>query len=180
MSHRQCREAGRHICHQASGRRCIEDGCENAAGTLWGPLWCPEHDVERLDRITASLEDIRTSLRGDRMTTDPRVEAVMRWLWAVRQNPDGMTDDELAAEGIAIADEGDPLRIALREPSDELVERLVYPLFVHDDWSHAYDGNEIVGAKCGCGHLEPNGEAWVGHRVRAVLAVLDDEFGVTR
>ena len=30
------------------------------AGTPWGPYWCPACDVERLDRITAQLEDLAT------------------------------------------------------------------------------------------------------------------------
>ena len=53
-AHPQCREAGGHVCHQPSGRTCIED-CDQPAGTWWGPHWCPDHDVERIDRISASL-----------------------------------------------------------------------------------------------------------------------------
>ena len=59
MSHPNC-TAG-HVCQRPSGRECIERGCQEAAGTIWGPYWCPEHDRERLDRITASLE----ALLGD-------------------------------------------------------------------------------------------------------------------
>lgn len=40
-----------HDCRRPNGHHCIEDGCEEPAGTLWGPYWCPEHDVERLDRV---------------------------------------------------------------------------------------------------------------------------------
>lgn len=62
MSHLQghppCVAAGRHMCHKQSHRRCIEDGCTNGAGTIWGPLWCPDHDSERLARISSSLESI--------------------------------------------------------------------------------------------------------------------------
>jgi hypothetical protein len=47
-----------------SGRECIESGCVEPAGTAWGPYFCPEHDVERLDRISASLESIASSLRS--------------------------------------------------------------------------------------------------------------------
>lgn len=39
-----------------NGHRCIEKGCDNPAGTRWSPLWCFEHNVERIDRIGASLE----------------------------------------------------------------------------------------------------------------------------
>ena len=45
-----------HICQQPSGRTCIERGCAKPAGTRWGPLWCPDHDRERLDRIRSQLE----------------------------------------------------------------------------------------------------------------------------
>lgn len=55
-SHPNC-VAG-HVCQRLSGRLCIEPGCNLHAGTLWGPYWCPQHDQERLDRITASLESI--------------------------------------------------------------------------------------------------------------------------
>lgn len=44
-----------HVCQQPSGRVCIEDGCDAAAGTLWGPFWCPDHDRDRLDGIGASM-----------------------------------------------------------------------------------------------------------------------------
>lgn len=45
-----------HVCHRPSGRTCHTEGCNQPAGTTWGPYWCPQHDKERLDRITASLE----------------------------------------------------------------------------------------------------------------------------
>ena len=32
--------------------------CNEPAGTLWGPYWCPEHDKERLDRISRNLVEI--------------------------------------------------------------------------------------------------------------------------
>ena len=41
-----------------TGKQCIEKGCEAPAGTKWSPLWCFEHNVQRIDRISASLEDI--------------------------------------------------------------------------------------------------------------------------
>ena len=44
-----------HVCQQPSGRVCIEQGCRQPAGTLWGPLWCPDHDRERINRISDNL-----------------------------------------------------------------------------------------------------------------------------
>ena len=39
-------------------RHCYE-GCPEPAGTLWGPYWCPEHDRERIDRISQQLDELR-------------------------------------------------------------------------------------------------------------------------
>jgi hypothetical protein len=61
-SHASCTNG--HTCQVPSGRTCIEDGCNEPAGTKWGPLWCPDHDKERLDRITASLESILADMGG--------------------------------------------------------------------------------------------------------------------
>jgi hypothetical protein len=63
-SHRLCwtGERYKHICREPSGRVCIEKGCEEPAGTGWGPYWCPDHDVERLDNISAGLRDIASAL----------------------------------------------------------------------------------------------------------------------
>lgn len=59
-SHPQCWTGSeyQHVCQTKSWRTCIEDGCTAAAGTAWTPYWCPEHDVERQDRITAQLESL--------------------------------------------------------------------------------------------------------------------------
>jgi|GEM_PF-6021104 len=46
-----------HACHTPSGRKCVE-GCGRDAGTPWGPYWCPECDVERLERIARQLEGL--------------------------------------------------------------------------------------------------------------------------
>jgi hypothetical protein len=62
MSHPICSDG--HVCQQPSGRTCVEKGCLEPAGTFWGPMWCPEHDAQRLDRITASLSQISASLKG--------------------------------------------------------------------------------------------------------------------
>lgn len=41
-AHPNCTEG--HTCQVPSGRPCVERGCTEPAGTLWGPLWCPDHD----------------------------------------------------------------------------------------------------------------------------------------
>jgi len=55
-AHPNCTDG--HVCQDYSGHPCIEPGCPEDAGTLWGPLWCPDHDRERLDRIGAQFEAI--------------------------------------------------------------------------------------------------------------------------
>lgn len=66
-AHQLCVQAREHVCHEPSGRTCIEVGCKEPAGTWWGPLWCPVHDKQRLDGISASLAAIAAALaeRGD-------------------------------------------------------------------------------------------------------------------
>jgi hypothetical protein len=39
-----------------TGKLCIEPGCDDPAGTAWGPYWCQRHNAERLDRISANLD----------------------------------------------------------------------------------------------------------------------------
>jgi len=56
MAHPNCTNG--HVCQVPSGRQCIEVGCDNDAGTHWGPYWCPEHDQERLERIDRQMEDL--------------------------------------------------------------------------------------------------------------------------
>lgn len=65
-SHGLCAREGRHVCQQPSGRTCIEAGCMSAAGTLWGPYWCPEHDKQRLDRVSDQLHALapKDEIRG--------------------------------------------------------------------------------------------------------------------
>ena len=58
MSHPRCHGPEGHVCQKPSGRQCYEKGCPEAAGTSWGPYWCPSHDEERLDRITRNLKEI--------------------------------------------------------------------------------------------------------------------------
>jgi hypothetical protein len=63
LSHQQCRDAGKHVCQEPSGKTCIEPGCESPAGTWWGPLWCPDCDQARLDAISAQFEALRGAFR---------------------------------------------------------------------------------------------------------------------
>ena len=60
-SHPECWQGDHyeHSCHEPSGRSCVE--CGAPAGTPWGPYFCPECDVIRLDRIEANL---RAALNG--------------------------------------------------------------------------------------------------------------------
>jgi len=62
MSHPDCNDG--HTCQRPSGRPCVQSGCDEPAGTLWGRWWCPEHDQQRLDRIGAALTAIGMSFRG--------------------------------------------------------------------------------------------------------------------
>lgn len=39
------------------GKPCIEK-CGRVAGTYWSPYWCQPCNVERMDRISASMEGI--------------------------------------------------------------------------------------------------------------------------
>ena len=38
-----------------TGKKCIE-GCGRPAGTAWGKYWCFECNLERIKRISASLD----------------------------------------------------------------------------------------------------------------------------
>ncbi|MFH2074726.1 MAG: hypothetical protein ABIJ57_05180 [Pseudomonadota bacterium] len=40
-----------------TGKECIE-GCGRPAGTAWGPYWCFECNIKRIDRINAQFEKI--------------------------------------------------------------------------------------------------------------------------
>jgi hypothetical protein len=48
-----------------TGKKCIEAGCPNPAGTAWSPYWCFDHNVERIKRIDAGFEKIAASFRDD-------------------------------------------------------------------------------------------------------------------
>ena len=57
-SHRKCWTGTeyRHVCRKPSGRMCVD--CRRPAGTDWGPMWCPDCDVKRLDRVGAQMESL--------------------------------------------------------------------------------------------------------------------------
>jgi hypothetical protein len=38
-----------------TGKRCIEQGCTEPAGTAWSPFWCQKHNMERMKRIDKSF-----------------------------------------------------------------------------------------------------------------------------
>ena len=60
-SHPDCWGPQGHVCQEPSGWACVECGNHNA-GTLWGPFFCPDCDVKRLDRIDAGLADIAAAV----------------------------------------------------------------------------------------------------------------------
>jgi hypothetical protein len=69
-AHPNCGPATGHVCAKPSGQICFESGCGEQAGTPWGPLWCPDHDAERLDRIRAQLTELSTTPRNPLRTFD--------------------------------------------------------------------------------------------------------------
>jgi hypothetical protein len=61
-AHPRCTDG--HVCQKPSGAPCIEPGCNEPAGTLWGPLWCPDHDRERIARVDRNLRAILDEMRS--------------------------------------------------------------------------------------------------------------------
>lgn len=55
-AHPDCHGPAGHVCQEPSGKACVERGCDEPAGTQWGPLWCPLHDMERIDRVSAGMD----------------------------------------------------------------------------------------------------------------------------
>lgn len=41
-----------------TGLKCINDACQNKAGTAWSPYWCQPCNAKRIDKISATLEDM--------------------------------------------------------------------------------------------------------------------------
>ena len=46
-----------------AGKPCIEEGCDEPAGTWWSPHWCFKHNVERIRRITRQMEEFEASFK---------------------------------------------------------------------------------------------------------------------
>lgn len=65
QSHPKCARTPEGIVHDREvlgGRLCVGSGCDRPPASSCGPLWCPDHDVERLGRITGQFEDLAASL----------------------------------------------------------------------------------------------------------------------
>lgn len=58
---------GNGIRHR-SGKTCIHPGCGAPAGTLWSPLWCFKHNVERMQRIDAQFQGIEKAFANYQAT----------------------------------------------------------------------------------------------------------------
>ena len=39
-----------------TGKPCVTGGCQKPAGTLWGPYFCAECNVARIERINQRIE----------------------------------------------------------------------------------------------------------------------------
>jgi hypothetical protein len=50
-----------------TGKPCIEPGCNEPAGTGWGPYWCMKHNAERINRINKSFDDMLAKSPGGGM-----------------------------------------------------------------------------------------------------------------
>ena len=57
------KEGYKHRCQRPSGRRCID--CGEPAGTLWGPIWCPDCDVIRLGNVSAGFAAIEAAIPAE-------------------------------------------------------------------------------------------------------------------
>lgn len=63
-----------------TGKACIEKGCSNPAGTFWSPLWCFDHNVKRMTRITVNLDDaVRRAEVAD--LVDKQVASIRSWAY---------------------------------------------------------------------------------------------------
>lgn len=61
QAHPNCQGPEGHVCQAPSGRPCYEDGCEEPAGTLWGPNWCTVHDQARIELIGHQMLDLQSA-----------------------------------------------------------------------------------------------------------------------
>jgi len=41
-----------------TGKECITEGCHNPAGTAWGPYWCFECNVKRIEKIDKAFKKL--------------------------------------------------------------------------------------------------------------------------
>ena len=49
-----------------TGKYCIEDGCFRRAGTAWGPYWCVEHNIKRIEQVHKDLEVVSGRMEADK------------------------------------------------------------------------------------------------------------------
>lgn len=47
-----------------TGETCIENGCNQSAGTAWSPYWCQSCNAKRMDRISSNLAEIVDSFKA--------------------------------------------------------------------------------------------------------------------
>lgn len=47
-----------------TGKKCIERGCTNPAGTGWSRFWCQPCNAKRLKRVSTTLEHELARLEG--------------------------------------------------------------------------------------------------------------------
>lgn len=57
-AHPECSPTEGHTCQEPSGKDCVESGCQEEAGTRWGPHWCPDHDALRIDRVSRQFDEL--------------------------------------------------------------------------------------------------------------------------
>ncbi len=57
-AHPQCNPEDGHTCALPSGKVCVVPECGAEAGTRWGPHWCPDHDAERIDRVSRQFDEL--------------------------------------------------------------------------------------------------------------------------
>jgi hypothetical protein len=48
-----------------TGKKCIESGCNNPAGTKWSPYWCFECNVKRIKRIDSQFAKMLVGINPD-------------------------------------------------------------------------------------------------------------------
>ena len=58
-----------------TGKLCIEPDCDQPAGTAWGPHWCFEHNVKRLNRIDEQFTKMVGTKGAIMNLTDDEIKA---------------------------------------------------------------------------------------------------------